>query len=137
MKTNFKNTAKVILIMIVTLFSSSILYAQPGQGQQGGQQVPPPVPNAKQVKVMVTDLAKDLSLSDSQKANVSKLYTAHFDELREKTSGNARPKREEMEALQSGFEKQVKAVLTKDQQKKFTAYLKKQNPRQGGGQPRQ
>ncbi|MDD3321753.1 MAG: hypothetical protein PHS59_09960 [Paludibacter sp.] len=136
MKTNIKVSAKVIIIMIFTIFSSSILYAQPGQGQ-GGQQGPPPIPNAKQVTALVNDLSKELTLSDTQKASVSKLYTAHFDELRKMTSDNAKPKREEMDALKTDLEKQVKAVLTKDQQKKYAAYLKKQDPRQGGGQTRQ
>ena len=118
MKTNFKTSAKVITLVVIALFSGSLLYAQL---DQGGQQGPPPIPNANQVTEMITNLAKDLSLTDAQKTTISKLYTVHFDQLRKLTSGNQKPKREEMEALKTNFEKQIKAELTHEQLLKFEA----------------
>lgn len=70
---------------------------------------------------MITNLAKDLSLTDAQKTTISKLYNVHFDQLRKLTSGNQKPKREEMEALKTNFEKQIKAELTHEQLLKFEA----------------
>ena len=120
--------ASLILMLVFTFLTGITTYAQPpGGGQRGGQQGPPPVPNSKQIKTMVSDLAKDISLTDKQEASVLLLYNEHFEAVNEETSGNARPNREKMEALQSTLEKNVKAQLTADQQKAYTAWLKKQN----------
>ncbi len=81
---------------------------------------------------MVSNLAEEITLTDKQEVSVLELYTKHFEEVKAKTSGNSRPNREEMEALDTSFEKQVKAVLTEEQQKKFVAWQKKNNPRQSG-----
>ena len=130
MKTNIRNSASVIITMVITLFTSSILYSQPGKGQQGGPQGPPPIPDSKQITVMVSDLAKEISLTSDQEASVLKLYTEHFEKVKAKTSGNTKPKREEMESLNKDLEKNVKALLTTDQQKGYEAYLKKQSKQQ-------
>ena len=121
---NFLTAALIIL--------SAYTYAQhPGGGQRAGQHPgPPPVPNNKQIEQMVTDLAGELSLSADQKTKVLSLYKEHFKQVKEKTSGNRRPSREEMETLKSDFEKQVKAELTKDQTSKYEAYLKVKSKRQ-------
>lgn len=121
---NFLTAALIIL--------SAYTYAQhPGGGQRAGQHPgPPPVPNNKQIEQMVTDLAGELSLSADQKTKVLSLYKEHFKQVKEKTSGNIRPSRKEMETLKSDFEKQVKAELTKDQTSKYEAYLKEKSKRQ-------
>jgi hypothetical protein len=130
MKTNLQNSASVIILMVITLFTGSVLYAQPGQGQRGGQQGPPAIPNTKQIKVIVSDLAKEVSLTSVQQASVQKLYTEHFAVVKAKTSGNSKPKREEMEALKTKLEKEIKTLLTSDQQVKYKAYLKKSAKKQ-------
>jgi hypothetical protein len=119
-------TIKSILVVSI-LFLGSISFAQPpGGGQKGGQQGPPPIPTDKQIETMVSDLAENISLSEEQEVKVLEIYNEHFAEIKEKTSGNSRPKREEMEALDTAFEKQVKAELTKEQKKEYEAYLKEQ-----------
>ena len=128
MKTNLLKSARLFTVLIFTLFIGVVSCAQPpGGGKGGGQQGPPPIPDSKQIKTMVSDLAKDISLTDKQEASVLKLYTEHFEKVKAKTSGNAKPKREEMDALKNDLEKSVKALLTADQQKAYVAYLKKQN----------
>jgi hypothetical protein len=123
-------TIKAILVTAAIIFGS-IVYAQPQGGrQQGGQQGPRPIPNEKQIKEMVSDLAKNISLTSTQEASVLKLYTEHFETVKEKTSGTSKPKREEMDALKSDFEKSVKALLTTEQQKGYEAYLKKREMNQ-------
>ena len=115
-------------MLVFTFLTGIPTYAQhPGGGQRGGQQGPPPIPNSKQIKTMVSDLAKDITLTDKQEANVLVLYTDHFSTVKEMTSGNSRPDRAKMNALQSTLEKNVKTLLTADQQKAYTAWLKKQN----------
>ncbi|MDA3928480.1 MAG: hypothetical protein PF541_05935 [Prolixibacteraceae bacterium] len=116
-----------LFLTTVFLFVVSIGFTQPpgGGGQSGGEQGPPPVPNTKQIQKMVTQLANEIALTEEQETSVLKLYTAHFKTIKQKTSGNARPNREEMDALKSEFEKNVKALLTRDQQIKFDAYQKK------------
>jgi hypothetical protein len=132
MKTTIKKTAKMVTIILFTIFTGTMAFAQPpggGQrgGQQGGQQGPPPVPNAKQIKTMVNDMAKELSWTDKQEASALLLYNDHFEKVKAKTSGNTKPDREEMDALTATLEKNVKALLTADQQKAYIAYLKKQS----------
>ena len=129
MKTIIVNTFRILVVSLI-LLSAGSLFAQPpgGGGQQGGPQGPPPVPNTKQIKEMVSNLSKEISLSTEQESKVLKLYTDHFAEVKEKTSGNARPKREEMETMKSSFEKNVKSILSAEQITKYNAYLKKQDP---------
>lgn len=119
-------TVKSILALSI-LFVGSLTFAQaPGGGQRGGQQGPPPIPNDEQIETMVSDLAEEIALSEEQEVKVLEIYNEHFAEIKEKTSGNSRPKREEMEALNKAFEKQVKAELTKDQKSGYEDYLKEQ-----------
>lgn len=126
MKESLKRNVGIVIALIV-LFVSSSVFAQPpdGGGQSGIQ-----IPSSKQIKKMVTELSKELSLNDEQEASISKMYTAHFAEVKKATS-SGRPDRNKMEALKTKFEKGVNAVLTKEQQKKFVAYQKKNEKRQG------
>lgn len=131
MKTNFKKTARIIVMLVVSIFGNSFSQAQPGQ--QGGKQGPPPMPNSKQITKMVDELATELTLSTDQKTKVSALYVAHFKEaqslINNKDAGE--DQRAAMDKLKSVFETKVKAVLTADQQKKYIAYMKKNDPKQG------
>ena len=121
-------TLKSFLVFAIFLVSTSVIAQPPGGGQGGGHQGPPPIPNDKQIEKMVDDLAKELSLSTEKEEKVLGLYKAHFTQVKAKTSGNSRPKREEMEALDATLEKNVKAELTKEQITKYDAHLKKQKP---------
>lgn len=119
-------TRKTFLTLAILLISGFGFAQPPGGGQRGGQQGPPPIPNEKQIKVMVSDLADEISLSEDQETTILELYIEHFEEIEEQTSGNKRPDREEMESMKTLFEEHVKEELTKDQIKKYEAYLKKQ-----------
>ena len=116
------------ILAIAFFLTCSLTFAQPpGGGQRDGQQGPPPIPNNKQITQLVSDLADNLSLSDEQEVKVLELYKEHFAQVKAKTSGNSRLKREEMEALNTALVKKVKAELTKEQTSKYEAYLKKQS----------
>ncbi len=136
MKTKIKNRTRTVAIIMIAMMTGGISMAQPG-GKQGGQQGPPAVPSDKQIEKMVKSLDKELDLSEKQNEQVSEIYFAHFDKVEAKTKSNQRPARSEMEALDTDLEKEVKAVLSKDQQKEYTAWLKKQDKKkssQGGQQ---
>lgn len=118
-----RKTIKTILLLSF-LFVGSISFAQgPNNGPRGGQQGPPPIPSEKQIKNMVKDLAGEISLTENQESQVLDLYLAHFEELEKKTTGNARPERREMEAFETAFQKDVKAILSESQQTQYEAYL--------------
>lgn len=117
-------TLKTILVLSV-LLATSISFAQrPGGGQRGGQQGPPPIPDSKEIFLMVSELSKELTLTEAQETKILELYNEHFDQMRKKLSGNQRPDRDEMEALKDEFEVQVNKVLTEEQQKLFKKFQK-------------
>lgn len=135
MTQHFKNLRTLAVAIAVTMMTGGLALAQPG-----GQQGPPAVPSDKQITKMVTELDKELSLSDTQAEEVSELYFAHFKEIETIQKSTQRPSREKMEKLDSEFETDVKKVLDNDQQKLYTAWLKeqeKQKPQggQGGQRP--
>lgn len=121
---------KIWKLIIVALLITATAIGQQGSrkasGKQGIQQGPPPIPTAKQINTMVKDLSKEILLTEEQETKVLTLYTAHFTEVKNKMK-SGRPDRSEMEKLKDVFEGNVKAVLTKDQQKLFSAYQKKNN----------
>jgi len=125
---HFKNLRAFAIA--ISMMTGGMALAQP-QGQQG----PPPVPSDKQITKMVNDLDKELDLSEEQEEQISELYFAHFEEVETLQKSSQRPGRATMEKLDNSFETGVKAVLTEDQQKLYTSWLKKQEKqRPQGGQ---
>lgn len=130
MKTKFKETARILFITLAVMLSVTLTQAQPG-GQKGGQQGPPPIPNDKQIEKMVTDLSKELSLDEAQQQQVSTLFVAHFNEMKEvqaKYKDSHEAERKDMDNIKTEFDKELKTVLTKEQQKQFDAYREKNKP---------
>ena len=126
MKLKMNNIWKALVVVLV-ITTSACGQQRGGQGgppQGGSQQGPPELPSTKQIEKMVSDLASEILLSDEQEAEVLEIYKNHFEKVESKTK-SGRPDRSEMEELKEEFENEVKAVLTKDQQKLFTAYQKK------------
>ncbi|BAX81586.1 hypothetical protein [Labilibaculum antarcticum] len=130
MKTDIKKIASILMIVAITAISGNLLQAQPG-----GQQGPPPIPNTTQIKKMVSELSKTLDLTDEKSEQLSDLYTAHFKEISAKVK-NSKPSKNEMDAFESKFEKEVKAILSPEQQEQFEAFLKENKPKQNGPQKR-
>lgn len=123
-KIRISNLIKYIAMALV-LF----MYTNSSNAQNHSQQGPPPIPDKSSVEKIVNNLAIELELSKDQKEKVSNLYTEHFDTMRDMTEESKvtgkKPHRKTMEILKSDFESNVKAVLTKDQQKKFKQYMNK------------
>jgi nucleoid DNA-binding protein len=120
MKRIIKFTAIGTLALVILLLSIQL-----SQAQQGGQQGPPPLPNDKQIEKMVEDLSEELSLTTDQEKQVSVKYFAHFEAVEKKMKAE-RPSREDMEAMETDFEMEVKSLLTKDQQVLYNTFIKEQ-----------
>ncbi|MCG8580995.1 MAG: hypothetical protein MI866_13830 [Bacteroidales bacterium] len=124
------------ILVIAFFLVGGIIVAQPQGGQRGGQQGPPPIPGAKQIKKMVAELSEQASLSEDQEEAIFELYTKHFEEVEEKMSGNSRPPREEMDKLKSDLETSVKAELNKEQVGQYEAWIKTQQKKRPQRQKR-
>lgn len=127
-----KTYKKLSILIILAFLSTNITLAQ--ERQQDRPQGPPPVPNDEQIEKMVTDLSKELSLTEVQEEKVSDIYFDHFEkvaEQQEKNKGKRGSGHEVMQKLNSDFEADVKELLTEDQQKLYEAYLKEENAKRG------
>ena len=126
---NVMKASAILLMAAVTLFSSNLVHAQ-----TGGQQGPRPIPNSSQITKMVKELTSTLDLNADQSKEISDLYIAHFEEVKEKFE-SGKPPRNEMESLRKEFENEVKSLLTEEQQGQYEAYLKnKKSQREGPSQ---
>jgi hypothetical protein len=76
---------------------------------------------------MINSLAEELSLDDEQIEEITTIYTEHFQTIKEKLSSDERPERSEMEALDKKLEKDVSALLTKEQTSQYKTWLKEQS----------
>lgn len=114
------------LVAVVALLLGSMLYAQPpGGGQRGGgQQGPPEPPTDKEIVEMVSDLAKEILLSEEQEEQVLEVYQAHFEDVEDELSGGGRPDRTKMEALEAKLQESVEELLIDDQIELYEQYLK-------------
>lgn len=127
-----KTYKKLSLLIILAFLSASITLAQ-GK-QQDRPQGPPPAPNDEQIETMVTELSKELSLTDVQEEKVSDIYFDHFkevEELQESNKDSRTANREIMQKLNTELENSVKVLLTKDQKKIYASYLKQQKSKRG------
>ncbi len=131
MKTIFKNNIGLIIILLITFYSGSVVNAQQHDRHQG----PPSIPDSTQIVRMMDELGKELSLSESQKASVSKLHFAHIQqakEIMEKDKADHEKNREAMEAIRKDFENQVTELFNKEQKKKFKEFMKNKRPPHDG-----
>lgn len=120
------------IFLLLAIVSSSLIYAQPpGGGQKGGQQGPPPIPNEKQIEKMVSELASEISLTETQEEQVLDIYINHFADVEEKTK-EGRPGKSEMDELKANFENSVKALLDTNQQEQYTTYMQNNKAQRGG-----
>lgn len=117
-----------ILIPLSLLIITSTVLAQPRQGNQG----PPPLPNRSQIAEMVEELDDVLELSKGQKAQISALYFAHFEEVKT-VQNSGKVSRQEMDELKKHFQAEVKVLLNKNQVKKFESLQKNKPVRQQRG----
>ncbi|WP_372755527.1 hypothetical protein [Labilibaculum sp.] len=114
-------------IAVIMLLSNKTVQAQPGGG---GQQGPPSLPTASEIKTMVTELTTSLELNEDQSSEIYDLFVEHFEAVEDKMSAG-RPSREDMEELESSFTEEVNALLTEEQQEGFEDYMEENAPQKG------
>ncbi len=140
MRRKLRKNTSLIFILLIAFFASTVGQAQQ-HDQQKRQQGPPPIPDSTQIVRMVDELAKELSLLEIQKASITKLYFAHFTEVKKMMESNKADheiNKKAMDANRKDFEAQVEALLTQTQKVEFEAFLKNKRPPENGGQrPRQ
>ena len=127
-----KSYKNLSLIIILAFLSTSITLAQ-GR-QQDKPQGPPPAPTDEQIEKMVTELSKELSLTDVQEEKVSDIFFDHYkevEELQESNKGSRGGNREIIQKLNTELENSVNVLLTEDQKKMYESYLKAQKSKRG------
>lgn len=126
MKRKTKKSILTLFAMLFVFLMSLTTQAQDHKKQQGPPPPPPPIPDEEHFDKMMSDLTQTLSLTEEQAAKISELFEKHFKILKEKMEENKKHQ-EEMEALKDDFEKEIKAVLNKDQKKQFEDFVKEKD----------
>lgn len=113
----------ILLIIATMLFISGNILAQQQPGQDRNQTPKPP--STTEVHKMVDELSTNLSLSESQKKEVSELFTVHFNNVKG-SMGNKEGKGspEVMQQKRKVFEEDVKSLLNDEQKTGFDRFMK-------------
>ncbi|OFX19124.1 MAG: hypothetical protein A2041_15235 [Bacteroidetes bacterium GWA2_31_9b] len=122
-----QNIANLLILALMVLVANS-LYAQ-----RPIEQNPPRIPDSTQIIKLTNELSRELSLTETQKVEISKIYFDHFEEVKKQIEENKSVKmknKEEMEILRKKFEEQVKGLLSDDQQEKFVIFQQTHKPAQ-------
>jgi len=123
-----KKTVFVIMLLVGASLVSS--------AQQQRQRLSPEERTQRQVE----QLQESLKLTPEQKSKVVTILTAQsksIDSLRQAANGDFQSMRGKMAPIQENTEKQIKAVLTDEQAKKYDSYIQERRSRmQQGGQRR-
>ena len=107
---------KIIVFALAVLLGAGTMSAQRGGGHQ-----------RMSVENRVAQMTKELDLTADQQKKITAIYT----ESEKKRNSGERPTREQMRAEFEEIDKQVTAVLTKTQQKKYEEMKQaRQNRRQ-------
>lgn len=114
------NTGTLLIIALLFFISGNILAQQ--KPERNGAPKPP---STSEVNKMVDELSTNLSLSETQKKEVSELYTAHYNSIRESFDNKAgKGSPEEMQQKRKDFEEQVKSLLSAEQKTAFDKFIK-------------
>lgn len=125
---------KIVFALTIALMGTIVMNAQPPRR--------PHMDPERMVAMQVERLDKDLSLTDEQKAEITKIYTEEMESMHKdkpaKMEEGSTPDRDEMKA---NFEKmkaqreavdaKVQAVLTPEQQAKYAEMKAKEGDRRG------
>jgi len=136
MKYQLKLSGAKFIASLTMLFAINYGYAQNHKHQH-----PPMLPDSSKIVKMVEELSNELSLSESQKAEITELHFAHFAEAKAKMEQNKaehEKNRESMDASRKEFEAQVSELLTDEQKARFENLMKNRRPprQKGNRKPR-
>jgi periplasmic protein CpxP/Spy len=125
----------MLAISALTMMALSAFgQAQEGQGQGGGQGRGRGMMASPEERV--NRLSQELNLTDDQKTKIKAIYQDQADKgakLREDTSLSQDDRRAKMMDMQKDTSEKIKAVLDKDQQKKFDEMQERMRQRGPGG----
>ncbi|MGN0213827.1 MAG: hypothetical protein ACI4AH_03340 [Muribaculaceae bacterium] len=106
---------KILFFALAVMIGAGTMFAQRGEGRQ-----------RMTVEQTVEGMTKELGLTAEQQKKITAIYTEH-DNNRKKNSNMTR---EQMQAEREKLDKEVSAVLTDEQKKKYETMKKS---RRGGG----
>ncbi|TFG94551.1 MAG: periplasmic heavy metal sensor [Calditrichales bacterium] len=114
--------------IILTLFTLSlILYIGCSDQGEGRRQFSP--------QEQAATLQKELGLSTEQTAAIEKIYTAHFQkmrETREQMRGDRDQMRTAMREMRDNLNTEIESQLTEEQTSRYREYLQAREDRRGG-----
>lgn len=128
MKHGIFGVKPLAVVLIVMLLSTVALYSQ-NRGSRPSRDSRQP--EAISVEERVTELQKELSLTEEQTAEITTLMTTHVEEvtkLHEDSTTDRSEKMEKMKELRESFEEEVMKILDEEQQAKFIEYNKNNRP---------
>lgn len=115
-----KKTAFIVILLLSV--------AAVSKAQQSRQRLS----SEERVQRQVEQLQQKLNLTADQKAKVTAIFTAQsqsIDSLRKASNGDFQAMRGKMKPIMDTSDKQLRAVLTNDQQKTYEAYRQEQRSR--------
>ena len=129
-----KNVIKLLVAGVMLVAGSFVSMAQPGGGRpggQGGRQFDP----AQMAQRRADMMKESLKLTDAQYAKVLEMYKEESEAIQKQMQSGERPRmdRETMQKQREEQEKKLKAILTEEQFKTWTA--QQQEMRRGFGGP--
>ena len=129
-----KNVIKLLVAGVMLVAGSFVSMAQPGGGRpggQGGRQFAP----AQMAQRRADMMKESLKLTDAQYAKVLEMYKEESEAMQKQMQSGERPRmdRETMQKKREEQEKKLKAILTEEQFKTWTA--QQQEMRRGFGGP--
>ena len=129
-----KNVIKLLVAGVMLVAGSFVSMAQPGGGRpggQGGRQFDP----AQMAQRRADMMKESLKLTDAQYAKVLEMYKEESEAMQKQMQSGERPlmDRETMEKQREEQNKKLKAILTEEQFKTWTA--QQQEMRRGFGGP--
>jgi len=131
MKTFFKNNLIGFALVVVTITGLS------AQDMRHPPQ-PPMAPDSTQIIQMINEISNSLSLSATQKVQISDLYFGHFEEVKI-LMGQMEADRENhhkiMDSKRTEFENHLKSVLTNKQKAEFEKLQQQRPPRPENDRP--
>ncbi len=131
---------KLLSTIVFVMMTLLCVMAQPPQneGPKGPRPGGPGGPGMDPAKI-VEYMDKELSLSEDQKSQLTKIMTTQQEEMKSKFKEMEEegefPSREEMMEMHKKRTEQIKSVLTDEQKAKYDEMMKKQRPGPGQGRP--
>lgn len=124
-----KKITVLLTALTLMLFANVAVQAQPPGG--GGP------PSAEEmVEKLMTDLSKEITLTDAEKSSLEEIFTDFHTEMEKMHKSGSRPDRSAMEKLESERDEKVKEVLSEENYEAYAKFMEDfMKPPEGQGPP--